>query len=127
VVKFGTTAVTIANNDSKWMRIGRLVIVDVAFRIGTHGGGTGTFYVSAPVAPRGYGTFLQPYMRPVGRLNAITVPGGTVVTADANWEASSSQVYFRTTTAAITHNSPVTWAVNDDFQATLWYQAAADA
>lgn len=50
-VKLGATTVTIVN-DSRYYRIGRLIVVELAFRFSNLNAGTGTLTITRPVAGR---------------------------------------------------------------------------
>jgi hypothetical protein len=128
-IKWGATTHTPGAVEARFCRLaGRTIVGRIHFKVGTVSG-TGSITFTPPVtpAPIANAGIVQDYMTHVGFGAAITVPGGAPSSFFANFDGT--QCYMRTTAgnAAITHNSPSTWASGDEFHAQLLFEAAASA
>lgn len=130
-VRTGATLATLAAFEGYYVKLGDLVVAEAAVTVNNFNAGSGTFTVTLPVAPRGYIGGLQPYMRPVGILNAILVPGGQVYEAHMFYNASNGFAFPESTatepdTSSWTNSFPTAWLVGGscDFHVNYSYIAA---
>lgn len=132
-VLFGATAASISSNESRWMRIGRLIIAEYAFRLSSLNAGTGTMLVSRPVAGRSF-TLVNSYTACLGIGGLIDVSSGALYSAFVHANVATD-IVFRTSASpsvGFTNSAPITIAVGgsgtgDEFYAKIMYEAAADA
>ena len=76
-VKFGATTASI-QNDSRWIRSGRMITVSYAFRITNLNGGTGTLTITRPVVGRMSTDPVNSYTQTYGTSGVIDVSAGNL-------------------------------------------------
>lgn len=130
-VKFGATAATIAS-ESRYMRVGRLITANYAFRCTNLNGGTGFFSVSQPVLPKLPAVGSAVYVNPYGVAGLIDISTGNIYHFFVT-QNSGTDLTFRSPAfpqATLTHAVPFAIAVGasgtgDEFYATVTYEAAS--
>ena len=130
-VKFGTNTQAILNN-SRYMRVGRLVMAQYAIRF-TVNPAAGSFTVTRPVPGRSWTDPANNYTQPYGTAAMIDVSTAAIYSLFAYGNlADQSDLHFRTTavpTVAVTNTVPATWVggasgTGDEFYALVTYEAA---
>jgi hypothetical protein len=132
--KFGATTASITNG-SRYMRIGRLIIVKYAIRFTNLNSGTGTFTISLPVTAKTVTSPASNYVEPIGTATLFDINTGSNVYPHFCTINATTDMVMRSMAApgvVMTNTAPVTIAVGgsgtgDEFWATIEYEAAADA
>jgi hypothetical protein len=129
-VKFGATTATVAN-DSRYMRVGRLVTVNYAFRLTNLNGGTGVISITQPVTPKVLTNVQATYFNTYGGGVVVDMSTGNAyhhfVTQNASADLTLRSPAFPLVT--MTHAVPVALAVGglgvgDEVYATVTYESA---
>lgn len=130
-VKFGATTASI-QNDSRYVRVGRLVVANLAFRLTNLNGGTGTLTATVPVPQRAITNPANSYMNPFGPGGLIDVSTGNTYTFQATTNTTADIVLRSNAspTVVLTHAAPITLAAGgsgtgDEIYATISYEAAS--
>lgn len=134
-VKFGATTATVAN-DSKIMRIGRLVVCELRIRFTNLNSGSGTLTILKPYASRRADTaaVVHDYVPTPGVINMFDISGGNAYHGFAISDlADGSDFAFHTLASpsvTISNTAPFTIAVGalntgDEMTGTFWYEAAS--
>lgn len=125
-VKFGATTATLSANNSRYIKVGRWLVLQILVKVSNLNGGTGNLTVTIPVAVAARaGTFH--YGTPIG--SGGIVNGGTgVIYPGFVTPNNTTDVVFRTTSAqpsaVFTHAAPTAVAATDEIHATVTYEAA---
>jgi hypothetical protein len=129
-VKLGATTVSIAN-DSRYQRVGRLVVATFVWRFTNLNGGTGTLTATLPVARRV--SLTNDYAHSPGPGGFIDVSTANVYSLFVHFnDAAGTDCHFRTPASpsvVVTHAAPFAIAVGasgtgDEFYGTATYEAA---
>lgn len=127
VVKFGATTATIANNNSRYTRLGRTIVMHVSLEISSLNGGTGNMTLTLPFAGAST-TGINVYQLPIGFGGYGDGVSGEVFPGLVTFN-NITDVVFRTTNAqpsvVFTHAVPNAVASTDEIHATITYEAAS--
>lgn len=130
-VKFGATTATVAS-DSRYVRSGRLIVVNYAFRFTNLNGGTGVISMTQPVAPKAPTGFNATYFNTYGGAAAVDISSGNVYHHFLTQNAPTDLTMRSPASPAVTMTQATPFAVavgaagtGDEVYATAIYEAAA--
>lgn len=130
-IKFGATAATIVN-DSRYTRVGRLIVANYAFRFTNLNGGTGVMSGTFPVTPRAVSAGSFTYINPYGPGAAIDGSAGGIYHHFVTQNAATDWVMRSPASPQVTMTNTVPFAVavgaagtGDEVYATITYESAA--